>query len=207
MKALRGIVLAATACLLVIAAGKFSAGLEPTPATGEGPFFPVEDGFESDNDLTRLEGRDDDPQGEIFVLEGTVRDGGGEALGGAEIVIWQTDIWGKYRHPREDRTRADGTPIPLDPAFQYAGRTTADRSGRYSFKTIVPGTYGRRPRHIHMRIDHPDHGSLATEVHFAGDLWADEDGAAARAEHDRLAIALTPSPDGPPRARFDIVLP
>lgn len=212
MRALRRIVLAGTACLLVIAAGRFAAGLEPTPSTGEGPFFPVSDGFESDADLTQLEGRTDAPQGDVFVLEGTVRDITGRSLDGAEVVIWQTDVWGKYRHPREERTQPDGSPLPLDPAFQYSGRTTADGSGHYAFTTIVPGTYGRRPRHIHMRVTHPDYRPLATEVHFAGDLWADEDVAgeegAARAEHDRLAVELQPSSGkSAPHARFDIVLP
>ena len=207
MKTLRNIVLAGMACLLAVAAGRFAAGLEPTPSTGEGPFFPVEDDWESDNDLTHLDGRSDAPQGQVFILEGTVRGTAGSALAGAEVVIWQTDVWGKYRHPQEDRRRPDGSSVPLDPAFQYSGRTVTDADGHYSFRTIVPGTYGRRPRHIHLRVDHPDHGRLATEIHFAGDLWANEDGAAARSEHDRLAVELSSSSDSLPRARFDLVLP
>ncbi len=204
---LPGIALSGVTCLLAVAAGNFSAGLEPTPATGLGPFFPPQDGRESDNDLTRVSASNSAPQGEVFTLQGTVRDTSGRALAGAELIIWQTDIWGKYRHPREERTRPDGAPLPPDPAFQYSGRTMTDRSGHYSFRTLLPGTYGRGVRHIHMRVDHPQHRPLATEVHFAGDLWGDAEDAASRSEQDLLAIPLIPSSDGsPPRGRFDIVL-
>lgn len=206
-----------TSCFLVFFLAAFLAAsltglpaladsLEPTPETGLGPFFPVQDGSESDPDLTRVDGSDGKPQGEVIVVQGTVRAADGKALSGAEVVIWQTDVHGKYRHPREDRRTADGEPIPVDPAFQYWGRTTTADDGGYRFRTIIPGAYGR-VRHIHFRIQHPDHGSLGTELHFAGDRH-DGDFVTSPKEHDRLAVPLVPV-DGEPgvkRAVFDVVL-
>ena len=189
---------------LPLAAG----ALEPTPNTGLGPFFPVDQDSESDPDLTRVAGRDDSPQGQIVLIEGRVRDIEGQALEGAEVVIWQTDRHGKYRHPREVRRSRSGEEIPEDPAFQYWGTTATSADGLYRFRTILPGAYGGRVRHIHFRIRHDNHRTLATELHFQGDAHGG-DFVTSETEHDRLAVPLEPAPGEPgvQRAVFDIVMP
>lgn len=183
------------------------AQLPPTPSTGEGPFFPVADGRDSDFDLTHIEGHLGKPQGQPLEVRGTVRTTDGQPVVGARILIWQTDIHGKYDHPREQRSTETGNPIPLDPAFQYWGQTVTDDHGRYLFRTIVPGSYGRRPAHIHFKVTHPGHPPLASEMQFLGDPGAQRDFVTDAEARSRLAVELVPGHgDEPASARFDIVL-
>lgn len=180
--------------------------LVPTPETGFGPFYPAVDSLDRDHDLTRFGDSDAKPKGKIIEVEGIVRDTAGAVLAGAEVVIWQTDIHGKYNHPNENRKAPNGGEIPVDPGFQYWGRTQTDAAGRYFFRTIVPGSYGRA-RHIHCSVSHGKDRTIATEMHFADDPLADDDFVTSRQEHDRLIVELEPSASGVPRGRFDIVLP
>jgi protocatechuate 3,4-dioxygenase, beta subunit len=197
----------ALALCTLIALPLAATALEPTPSTGLGPFFPADESTESDPDLTRVAGRDDAPEGEIILVEGRVLSTSGEALEGTEIVIWQTDVRGKYKHPREVRRTRDGEEIPEDPAFQYWGKTATGAGGHYRFRTILPGAYGGRVRHIHFRIRGKGHPTLGTELHFRGDPHGG-DFVTSEGEHDRLAVPLEPVPGEPgvQRATFDVVL-
>ncbi len=184
--------------------------LAPTPHTGAGPFFPPDDGREADSDLTKIPDATGEPQGQLLYMEGTVTNTAGEPLANTRITIWQTDVWGKYDHPRERRVDASGKAVAKDPNFQYWGRSVTDAEGRYVFKTIVPGNYGR-PEHIHCRFAHPDYKTLDTEMQFAGDPKIEGDfvteGLAGR---ERLPVALQePRAGQDPRAKravFDVVL-
>jgi protocatechuate 3,4-dioxygenase, alpha subunit len=71
--------------------------------------------------------------GRHIVIEGTVRDGKGDALPDALVEVWQANAAGTYRHPGDRQDR------PLDPAFNGFGRVATDEDGRFAFKTIVPG--------------------------------------------------------------------
>lgn len=197
---------AAFACCVFLVVAQASA-LEPTPRTGFGPFYPVDGRAPSDNDLTVVEGRAERPQGEILEVSGTVRDRAGRALSGATLVIWQTDVWGKYDHPKENRTDRGGRPISKDPNFQYWGKAVSDADGSYSFRTIVPGSYGR-PRHIHLAVAHADYPTLATEIQFADDPAAAGDFVTDAGQREHLAVPLVPAANAPgeKRASFDIVL-
>jgi protocatechuate 3,4-dioxygenase beta subunit len=187
-----------------------AAALDPTPHTGAGPFFPPDDGREADNDLTQVPGSTGAPEGQLLYMEGRVTNTAGEPLANTKITIWQTDVWGKYDHPREQRMDASGKPVPKDPNFQYWGRTTTDADGRYVFKTIVPGNYGR-PEHIHCRFDHADYKTLDTEMQFAGDPKIEGDFVTGDLEgRDRLPQKLLEPREGQDpkakRAVFDVVL-
>lgn len=183
------------------------AQLRPTPHTGEGPFYPVDDSLPADADLTTVPDAEGEPDGQPLTIQGTVRNTDGQAVSGARLVIWQTDIHGKYDHPAEQRTTGSGVPLPKDPNFQYWGKTLTDAEGRYSFRTIVPGSYGRRPAHIHFRITHPGYETLASEMQFRGDPHAAEDFVTGETERERLAVRLESSEShGAARASFDIVL-
>jgi len=188
--------------------------LEPTPRTGTGPFYPPDDSLAYDNDLTDVEelGRPAGiPEGEVIEIVGTVKNTHGEPLAGAAIVIWQTDVHGKYDHPDESRADRAGEPLALDPHFQYWGKTVTGGEGRYRFRTIVPGSYGRRPGHVHFRITHPDYRPLATEMQFADDPNREGDfvtGHLSESRRGRLVVELEEAEDGegPKVARFPIVL-
>lgn len=188
-----------------------AADLHPTPRTGEGPFFPPDGGVAADNDLTTAPGGKGKPQGEPLEIVGKVTNTRGEPLAGAVLVIWQTDVWGKYDHPREQRVDTAGKPLPLDPAFQYVGRAVTDAQGGYRFRTIVPGSYGRRPKHVHFKITHPGYRPLATEMQFAGDPDIAGDGVTGdlpEDEHGQIIVKLEPPAAGSDArvARFPIVL-
>ena len=187
--------------------------LEPTPRTGTGPFYPPDDSLPYDNDLTDVGelGRSAGiPEGEVIEIVGTVKDTQGRPVPGAALVIWQTDIHGKYDHPKESRTDREGKPLPIDPHFQYWGKTVADAEGRYHFRTIVPGSYGRL-RHVHFQITHPEYRPLATEMQFAGDPVRENDfvtGHLSESRRSRLVVELEEAEggEGPRVARFPIVL-
>lgn len=207
MKSIATAVLLGFCCFAMVGA----ADLHPTPQTGEGPFFPPGGAAQADNDLITVEGAKGKPQGEPIEIVGTVTNTKGEPLSGAVVVIWQTDIWGKYNHPREDRTDAAGKPMPLDPAFQYVGRAIADARGAYRFRTIVPGSYGRRPKHVHFKITHPGYRPLATEMQFEGDPYIEGDGVTGDLPEDghaQIIVKLEPPAAGSDArvARFPIVL-
>lgn len=182
------------------------AQLQPTPHTGEGPFYPIDDSLPADADLTTVPGAAGEPAGRRLEIEGTVRNADGQPVSGARLVIWQTDAHGKYSHPSEQRSTASGVPIPVDPNFQYWGKTLTDEEGRYRFRTIVPGSYGRRPAHVHFRITHPSYKTLASEMQFHGDPGAGDDFVTDEEQRERLAVELEAGAEGPARARFDIVL-
>ena len=194
----------------VVAVSSEGGALAPTPRTGAGPFFPPDDGREADNDLTEVPGSTGEPQGQRLYMEGQVTDTAGKPLPGTQITIWQTDVWGKYDHPRERRVDGSGKPLPKDPHFQYWGRTVTDGEGRYVFKTIVPGNYGR-PEHIHCRFEHAEFRTLDTEMQFAGDPKIEGDFVTENlAGRERLAVPLVEPREGQdPRAKravFDVVL-
>ncbi|HET8645671.1 MAG TPA: hypothetical protein VFO85_09300 [Vicinamibacteria bacterium] len=50
--------------------------------------------------------------------------------------------------------------------FRFRGHQFADASGRFHLETIVPGAYGGRPRHIHVRVQAPGGGVLTTQLFF-----------------------------------------
>src|SRR5215208_4831025 len=70
--------------------------------------------------------------GRHITVEGSLRDGAGEALPDALVEVWQADASGQYR-------RADTRITAASPAFHGFGRVATDEQGRFLFKTIVPG--------------------------------------------------------------------
>lgn len=135
-----------------------------TPRQGEGPFYPEAD-WNRDNDLTRIRQGGPAAIGEKVHLSGIVQDPDCKPIDGALVEIWQAAASGKYNHSQ------DTSSLPLDPDFQYWGRTNADSRGRYAFTTIIPGHYpvgaGRyRPPHIHVKVHARGFTTLTTQVYF-----------------------------------------
>ena len=128
------------------------------PGMTDGPFYPSlayrARSLDWDADLTAVRGRDADGQplprarGEHLDLHGAVRDAAGRAVDGAEIEIWQCDVFGSYRHPR-------GAGERIDSGFQGFGATRSDARGGYRFRTIRPAPYPGRTPHIHVKLRHP----------------------------------------------------
>ncbi len=122
---------------------------KPTPPNALGPFYkrlaPV-------NDVLRAPG---DP-GMPLTLSGQVFDTRGDIVTDATIEIWQTNHQGYYD--------VDG--------YRYRGNRRVDKSGAYTFESVIPGHYPDKSRicqHVHYVVKAPGHKTLVTQLYFATD--------------------------------------
>ena len=184
-----------------------------TPRQTEGPFYPIEDQLDEDNDLTFVGGRDGRAEGQVIYVVGRVQDVACRPVPGVLVEIWQASARGRYNHPG-DRDN----PVPRDPHFQGWGESRADGEGRYRFKTIYPGSYAAgpgwiRPSHIHFKVRRGEVDVLTTQLYFAGDRHLEADrifGGVPGSERERvIAAEEAPGRAFPPDARvyrFDLTL-
>lgn len=82
-------------------------------------------------------------------------------LAGALLEVWQADATGRY-------TLVTAGEKP-DSNCLFRASIKTDEAGRYSFRTILPGLYPGRPRHIHYRVSHPGFATLVTQLYFKAD--------------------------------------
>lgn len=144
---------------------------EPTPEQPKGPFYPIRIPDDSDQDLT-TNGDGHAAKGVQVYIQGQVMDQDGNPLEDAQVEIWQACQTGKYNHPRDPN---DAVP---DPNFQYYGTTQTDATGKYIFKTIVPGPYPAntrwwRPPHVHYMVTKTGYNQLITQLYFDGGSFPD----------------------------------
>ena len=142
------------------------------PRMAEGPFYPSPAyrarSLDWDADLTTVQGRAADgparprARGEHLDLVGTVSDANGRIVDGAEVEIWQCDVFGSYRHPR-------GAGDQVDEGFQGFGLSKTNAHGAYRFRTIRPAPYPGRTPHIHVLLRHPSFGTLISQLFVVGD--------------------------------------
>lgn len=102
--------------------------------------------------------------GDLLVLYGQVLDVNGNPLPDIVIEIWQTDASGVYDHP------GDAGTANRDQSFQFYGSATTDAEGWYAFRTIVPGRYEPRPRHIHFKVKQAGNTLLTSQFYFSDDI-------------------------------------
>lgn len=138
-----------------------------TPQQPEGPFYPIDNQLDKDNDLTFNQSATGRPKGQLLYVRGVVTDQDCMPVAGALVEIWQACSTGKYNH------RNDPNPAALDPNFQYWGQAVTDVQGRYIFKTIIPGAYPAsttwvRPPHIHYKVAKRGYRDLITQLYFKG---------------------------------------
>lgn len=143
--------------------------------------------------------------GRHVVIEGTVRDGKGEAMPDALVEVWQANAAGKYRHPADRQDR------PLDPAFDGFGRVATSDGGAFTFKTVVPG---RVPSAVgklqapHLAIGVLARGvltRLVTRLYFEDEPSNAEDEILSLVPAERRSTLIAKRVD-PDRYRFDIIL-
>jgi protocatechuate 3,4-dioxygenase beta subunit len=138
-------------------------------------------------------------QGDVLIFGGRVLDRQGEPVPNARIEIWQTDRNGIYYHPGDAGTDR------RDKGFQFYGSDVTDQEGRYAFRTIVPGEYGRRPRHTHVLIQNGSREVLVSQIYFA----VEGESIKARGNNPNLRMSLTPLENNPVasyQGTFDFVL-
>ncbi|MDP3083336.1 MAG: intradiol ring-cleavage dioxygenase [Rubrivivax sp.] len=144
--------------------------------------------------------------GEPCYVRGSVRDGAGAPVAGAEINVWQADADGRYDMQYTDLA-----------APRARGVLRSDADGRFHFKSIVAESYpiphdgpvgrmlealGRhpwRPAHLHFMIKANGHDSLITHVFRNGDKYLDSDavfGVRQSLIQDWVRHEPGPAPDG-----------
>lgn len=138
-----------------------------TPKQPEGPFYPIVDQLDKDNDLINIRGSQKIAKGQVILVQGVVTDQNCQAVPGVLVEIWQACHTGKYNHA------GDPNPAALDPDFQYWGKAVTNERGEYRFRTIVPGAYPAgdgwiRPPHIHFKVSKRGYLELITQMYFAG---------------------------------------
>ena len=198
----------------VSACGQVKRGPCPlTPPQTEGPFYPVEDQIDENNDLTFVSGHAGKAEGTVIYVIGQVQDDYCRPVEQVRVEIWQASAKGRYRHPG-DRNN----PVPLDQNFQGWGESMTDPEGRYLFKTIHPGQYPAgpgwvRPSHIHFKVLGKGVRELTTQMYFEGDQYLEQDRiflAVPSAQQQHVIVTSeTPGSDFPPDAlvyRFNLVV-
>jgi protocatechuate 3,4-dioxygenase beta subunit len=129
---------------------------EVTAATGEGPYYVANTEELPDGDLnfTHLPGQPIKVSG--YFYEGA---GGETPIPSARLEIWQADDAGRY-HPEASGDAGRFTPEQL----ALRGWVTTDPSGYYEFRSIYPGKYRGRARHIHVNAAAPGYVGVFTQL-------------------------------------------
>ena len=122
--------------------------------------------------------------GEVLMLYGQVLDVNENPQPNMVIEIWQTDATGVYDHPQDPGTSS------RDTTFQFFGMATTDETGWYAFRTILPGLYEPRPRHIHFKVKQNGSTLLTSQFYFSEDIADVQDEGMFRAVGDSGELLL-----------------
>jgi len=172
-----------------------------TPRQELGPFPPMKSRTQPDHDvdLTQVKGQEGVATGEIIILKGKIFDNQCKPVEGAVVEIWQSNHYGKYNHEFDTH----GT---HDPNFQGWGQAITNKEGSYQFKTIIPGLYSGRTRHIHFKIAKRGYHELVTQMYFEGEERNKTDGLLNGLTHEEQlqVIRQIDRSKGTPEMLFDL---
>jgi len=118
---------------------------EPTPRLTEGPYFKPR------SPLRRSVVPAGAP-GTRLTLSGRVLTTAGKPIPRALLDLWQADARGAYDNV----------------GFRFRGHQFTDALGRYTLRTVVPGLYPGRTRHIHVKAQARGKPILTTQLFFPG---------------------------------------
>lgn len=179
-----------------------------TPKQTEGPFYPIKWLGDTDWDLVRVKGEAAQAMGTVTYISGQISDTTGKLLKQLTVEIWQCDINGRYRHPR------DGRQTKPDLLFQGRGRVVTDDQGHYRFRTIRPVSYPGRTPHIHFAVSAPSGRRLVTQMYVRGEPKNRHDRLLNSIRNstlrERLLVDLVPADrieTGALAGKFDVILP
>ena len=88
-----------------------------------------------------------------LLVTGDVVDTQCRPVRGALLDFWQADAAGEYDNQ----------------GYRLRGHQFADARGRYALRTILPGLYPGRTRHIHVKVQRPHGKILTTQLYFPGE--------------------------------------
>jgi protocatechuate 3,4-dioxygenase beta subunit len=117
-----------------------------TPAAIEGPFYKL-------RSPKRASLWEPGTSGIRIVLVGQVVSRGCRPLSRALLDFWHADATGDYDNA----------------GFRFRGHQYTDGNGRYRLETVVPGEYGFRTRHFHVKVQAPSGRVLTTQLYFPGE--------------------------------------
>ena len=106
-------------------------------------------------------------------------------LAGALLEFWQADDKGRYDNS----------------GFRLRGHQFTDAEGRYRLRSIVPGIYPGRTRHIHVKVQPRDGRVLTTQLYFPGEAKNRSDGL-----FRKELLVRTAKNEGWLAGRFDFVV-
>ena len=160
----------------VLGAGVFAAGsliridsslaqapLPPTPACHDGDeaTMPQTEGpYFKPSSPERTELFEAGMAGQPIELVGFVLSRACQPLPGALLDFWQADDKGRYDNS----------------GLRLRGHQFSDAEGRYRLRSIVPGVYVGRTRHIHVKVQPRGGRVLTTQLYFPGETQNRSDG-------------------------------
>ncbi len=184
--------------------GAYAQALTLTPAQTEGPYYPDRLPLDQDNDLLIINDAITPATGTPAWLSGRILDRSGNPVRNALVEIWQADNVGSYIH---SQGALNGR---RDSNFQGYGRFQTASDGAYLFRTIKPGLYTGRSRHVHAKVTLPGGQSLTTQLYVEGETGNDSvlSGvpAAQRASVVKAWVALPSSAVGALAVGWDVVM-
>jgi protocatechuate 3,4-dioxygenase beta subunit len=122
-------------------------GDEATLPQTEGPFF-------KPSSPERVELFETGMAGQPIELIGLVLSRACRPHAGALLDFWQADDKGGYDNS----------------SFRLRGHQFTDAEGRYRLRSVVPGAYPGRTRHIHLKVQPRGGRVLTTQLYFPGEL-------------------------------------
>jgi len=153
-------------------------GDEPTVAQTEGPFF-------KPSSPERIELIEAGTSGQPIELVGFVLSRNCKPIAGALLDFWQADGKGSYDNS----------------GFRLRGHQFTDADGRFRLKTVVPGVYPGRTRHIHVKVQPRGGRVLTTQLYFPGEAKNRSDGL-----FRKELLVRTAKNEGWLAGRFDFVI-
>src|SRR5882724_1810020 len=128
-------------------------GDEATLRQTEGPYF-------KPSSPERAELLEAGMAGQPIELVGLVLSRACKPIAGALLDFWQADDKGRYDNS----------------GFRLRGHQFSDADGRYRLRSIVPGVYPGRTRHIHVKVQPAGGRVLTTQLYFPGEAQNRADG-------------------------------
>ena len=153
----------AAGSLLTIDTSLAEAPLALTPAChdGDAATLPQTEGpYFKSSSPERIELIEEGMAGQPIELAGFVMTRGCKPVAGALLEFWQADDQGRYDNS----------------GFRLRGHQFTDVDGRYRLRSIVPGAYVGRTRHIHVKVQPRGGRVLTTQLYFPGEAKNRSDG-------------------------------
>jgi len=153
----------AAGSLFAIVPGAAEAPLPATPACHDGDeatLPQIEGPYFKPSSPERFELYEEGMSGQPIELVGLVLSRACKPLAGALLDFWQADAKGQYDNS----------------GFHLRGHQFTDAEGRYRLRSVVPGVYPGRTRHIHVKVQPPGGGLLTTQLYFPGESKNRSDG-------------------------------